>query len=178
MNVDLLASPSANIAPDVKFSGTGRIVIADFVEIHDGVHLDTGRGGSITIGPRSKLKSGVILRAYGGALEIGRRTSIGEYSIIASHGGVAIGSNCMFGPYVFINAAEHIISGQDCYRFQGERAVGIVIEDGVWLGARVSVLDGVLIGARAVVGAHSLVVRDIAARALAVGTPTRTVRAI
>lgn len=104
-------------------------------------------------------------------MRIGDRTSIGEYSILASHGNLDVGSECMFGPYVFLNAASHIIDGPEPYRFQGEMALGIVVEDGVWLGARCSILDGVTVGERCVVGAHALVLDSLPPRSLAIGQP-------
>ena len=83
---------------------------------------------------------------------------------------------CMFGPYVFVNAADHLTCGEDAYRFQGETTRGVVIEEGTWVGAKATILDGVHIGRRAVIGAHSLVNRDVADRSVAVGAPARIVR--
>lgn len=176
--VRLTAAPSAVLAPDLVLKGSGEVIIGPFTEVQERTILDTGTSGRIQIGTRSKLKVGFIARAYGNALVIGDRTSIGEYSFIASHGGVSIGSLCIFGPYVFINAAAHIIDGPEPLRFQGETARGIVIDNNVWLGARTTVLDGVRIGQRVVVGAHSMVTRDVGPSTLVAGAPARRIRAI
>jgi acetyltransferase-like isoleucine patch superfamily enzyme len=51
-----------------------------------------------------------------------------------------------------------------------------VIGDHAWLGARVTVLDGVKIGRHAIIGAHSLVTCDVPDWGVAVGTPARVIR--
>lgn len=57
-----------------------------------------------------------------------------------------------------------------------EQALPITIEDGVWLGGRVIVCPGVTIGANTVVGAASVVTRDLPANVLAVGSSCRVIR--
>jgi acetyltransferase-like isoleucine patch superfamily enzyme len=52
----------------------------------------------------------------------------------------------------------------------------IILEDDVWLGARVIVLKGVTIGQGAVIGAGSVVTRDIPPHSVAVGQPARVVK--
>lgn len=175
-----LVHQSARISPDASIIGTGRLEVGEFTVIEAGVTVDTGPSpdGLIRIGPRSKIKTGSILKSYGGTLTVGRRTSIGEFNLIASHGGVLVGDECMFGPYVFLNAASHIIEGHDQFRYLGEMAIGINIGDGVWLGARSTVLDGVSIGNRSVIGAHSLVLNDIPSNCMAFGEPARVKRKI
>ncbi|GAO31958.1 galactoside O-acetyltransferase [Geofilum rubicundum JCM 15548] len=54
----------------------------------------------------------------------------------------------------------------------------IVIEDNVWLGVNVTVLKGVRIGANSVIGAHSLVVKDIPANVIAAGNPCKVIKAL
>lgn len=169
-------SKTCDISSDLTVRGSGALIIEDYACIQQNVIIDTGFDGRVVIGRRAKLKSGVIVRCYSGHLSVGARSSIGEYSILACHGGIDIGPLCMFGPYVLVNAAEHITEGVEPYRYLGELAREIVIESGVWIGARATILDGVRIGRRAIIGAHSLVNMDIPAEVLAVGTPVRLVR--
>jgi acetyltransferase-like isoleucine patch superfamily enzyme len=169
-------SSVAAISPDLVVKGTGTLIIQDFASIEERVIIDTGVDGYVSIGKRAKLKTGTVVRAHSGALTLGDRCTLGEYSLVACHGGVDIGPLCMFGPYVLINAAAHLIDGPEPYRFLGERTQGIIIESGVWVGARVTILDGARVGQRAIIGAHSLVTTDIPAEMLAVGTPARLIR--
>ena len=109
-------------------------------------------------------------------MKIGPRTSIGEYNLLTAHGGLTVGADCMFGPYVFVNSASHIVDGSESFRFQGEMALGVSVGDNVWLGARSSVLDGVSIGSNCVVGAHSLVLKSLPSNVVAFGSPAQIQR--
>lgn len=151
-------------------------MIGDHVVVERGAELNVAGGGLIEIASRSKIKSNCFLKCYGGKIRIGHRTTIGEFSLVAGHGGVEIGDFCMLAPYVMINAASHILEGKDPYRFQGEKTKGIRLHNNVWLGARSTVLDGVTIGEGVVVGAHSLVNRDLAKSSMAVGSPAKIVQ--
>jgi maltose O-acetyltransferase len=72
----------------------------------------------------------------------------------------------------------------DFHRLEPERrdeippSAPIVLEEGVWLGVRVIVLRGVTIGAGSVVGAGSIVVRDVPPRSLAAGAPAKVIRTL
>jgi carbonic anhydrase/acetyltransferase-like protein (isoleucine patch superfamily) len=69
--------------------------------IEDYVLLDTrlNPNSYILIGKRSKIKQGGILRTYNGFIKIGDRTTIGEYTVIAGHGGITNSDRrlCTFG---------------------------------------------------------------------------------
>jgi len=148
-----------------------------FATIEGNVLLDAGSGedAHISIGSRAKLKWGTVIRSYDGWVEIGPRSSVGEYCVLAGHGGLSIGRAVIIAGHCHLSAAEHIFRGDVAIRFQGEESHGISIGDGCWLGAQVVVLDGVQVGAGTVVGAGSVVTRDLAAEAVAVGAPCRVV---
>jgi acetyltransferase-like isoleucine patch superfamily enzyme len=132
-------------------------------------------GGSIILGERVLVWSHVVpveLTAVdGGSLEIGDRTFINYGVIITAYDRVRVGNDCMLGHHVIImDCNEHAVLSDS----QHPRPV--VLEDNVWLGDRVLVLPGVRIGEGAVVGAGSVVVKDIPPRCVAVGNPTRVVK--
>ena len=73
---------------------------------------------------------------------------------------------------------NHVIDDPDLPIIrQGTRSRGgIQIGDGAWIGARVTILDGVAIGEGAVLGAHALATKDIPARTIAQGIPAKVIR--
>jgi acetyltransferase-like isoleucine patch superfamily enzyme len=81
---------------------------------------------------------------------------------------VQIAPNCVFYPYGHSFAAGELIKNQPL-----QTKGGIVVEDDVWLGVGVIVLDGVRIGKGAVIGAGSVVTRNIPEHAIAVGVPAQ-----
>jgi maltose O-acetyltransferase len=90
---------------------------------------------------------------------------------------VTIGDDAQLGPNVQLLTATHPLEPGP-RRAKWEAAEPIVIGDNVWLGGGVIVCPGVRIGADTVVGAGSVVVRDLPAGVVAVGSPARVVRAL
>lgn len=166
-----------------RISETARIYgkdihIGPFTVLENYVLLDGGATSSskIVIGLRCKIKHGAVLRSYDGHITIGDRVSIGEHSIIAGHGGVEIGNFSIIAGHCYITAADHIFLDGEMTRFCGERALGIVIEENVWLGAGCIVLDGVKIGAGTIVGAGSVVTESVPPNCICYGVPCKPVR--
>lgn len=112
-------------------------------------------------------------------LAIGRDTYVGhETLIIGGEAPISIGSHCDIGPRVtIVNGSHELGHSTDSRRAAAEGvSKSIVIENGVWIGASSTVLGGVRIGTRAVIGAGSVVVGDIPPDTIAVGVPCRPVR--
>jgi maltose O-acetyltransferase len=113
----------------------------------------------------------------GGTLEIGDRVFINYGCSIVASLLVRIGPRCSIGTHA-------ILMDNDFHRPEPERrnerpeSRPIVLEENVWLGARVTVLRGVTIGRDSVIGAGSVVTRDIPPRSVAVGLPARVVRCL
>jgi acetyltransferase-like isoleucine patch superfamily enzyme len=86
---------------------------------------------------------------------------------------VTIGDDVRIGPYVQLLTATHPLDPQ-MRREQWESAAPVTIEDNVWLGGGAIVCPGVTIGANTVVGAGSVVTRDLLADVIAMGLTART----
>ena len=127
--------------------------------------------------------------AKGGSnLSIGRKTRIHKNTVIGNNSGVGFGceiNNCvtigndvMMGPHVVIYTQNHCTTRTDIpMRTQGMSQVRpVVIEDDVWIGARVCILPGVTIGKGSVIGACTVVSRDIPAYSVVVGNPAHIVK--
>lgn len=90
---------------------------------------------------------------------------------------VTFGDHVFIGPYCVFTTAGHPFDAEE--RNQGiEYAKPITVGNNVWIGARVCVLPGVTIGDNAVIGAGSVVTRDVPAGVLAAGSPCRVIREI
>ncbi len=135
----------------------GPVTIGNVVSIHRDSIIQTGLGGSLTIGPDTHIQDRCQFPAYVSPIVIGSK--------------VQIAPNCSFYPYDHtFNAAELIINQP--LKTKG----GIVVGDDVWLGTGVIVLDGVKIGRGAVIGAGSVVTHDIPDGAIAAGVPARLIK--
>lgn len=179
--VSLTIAPTASMADAAAIVGRGVVSAGDFTTIEDGVLIDLGGSGRgrVELDSRVKLKYGSVYRCYNGALYVGARTTIGEYTVVLSHGGVSIGSDTAIASHCSIVASNHITEDPDIpIRYQGETASGIVIGRGVWIGSGVRILDGVSVGDGTVIGAGSVVTRSLPSRHVCVGAPCRPVREI
>ncbi|NQX25829.1 sugar O-acetyltransferase [Microbacteriaceae bacterium VKM Ac-2854] len=96
---------------------------------------------------------------------------------IVDDGPVTIGDNVMFGPNVVITSAGHPVL-PELRRRAAQYNLPVTIGDNVWIGSGVQIMPGVTIGDDTVVGAGSVVTRDLPAGVVAVGTPCRVVREI
>lgn len=90
---------------------------------------------------------------------------------------VNIGSHVMLGPRVTISAASHPVDPElrrQAYQYD----LPVVLEENVWVGAGATILPGVTIGKNSVIGAGSVVDRDIPPDVVAAGVPCRVLREI
>lgn len=113
---------------------------------------------------------------YGTNIALGERVFFNFNCVILDICPVTIGDFTLLGPGVQILAAMHPMNA--ALRRRQEYGRPVTIGNDVWLGAGALVLPGVTIGSRAVIGAGSVVTRDVPADVLAVGNPCRVVRAI
>ena len=110
-------------------------------------------------------------------LEIGENTYINYGTSISAFKSVEIGKNCNIGTYVNI-------TDNNFHRIEPERrnempeSDPVIIGSDVWLGTRVIVLPGVKVGDGSVIGAGSVVTKDIPSRVVAAGVPAKVIRSI
>lgn len=118
---------------------------------------------------------------FGGARDPRRRLTIGDncfinwpvhFDVAAD---IAIGSRVHVGHHVVFVTTSHEMGGPEC-RAGDLVTASIKVEDGVWIGASVTVLPGTIIGAGSVVAAGSVVTRDVAPNTLVGGVPAKPIR--
>ena len=113
---------------------------------------------------------------YGANISVGAGCFINYDAILLDCASIAIGDHVQIGPRVQLVTALHPVDDHESRRAGWESAAPIVIAENAWLCAGVIVCPGVTIGENSVIGAGSVVVRDIPAGVLAVGSPCRVLR--
>ncbi len=114
---------------------------------------------------------------YGYNIELGKNVYMNFNCVILDVCKVTIGDNVMFAPNVQIYTAAHPLDAET--RISGlEFGTPISIGDDTWIGGNSVVCPGVNIGKRCVIGAGSVVTKDIPDDSLAVGNPARVIRQI
>ncbi|GAA2246688.1 sugar O-acetyltransferase [Rarobacter faecitabidus] len=145
-----LADPAASVATLRELLGH----VGDGVVVRPPITVDLGE--RITVGDGTFINFGLM------ALDIAP---------------ITIGKACQIGPNVQLLTPVHPIEPEP-RRAGYESAAPITLHDNVWLGGGVIVCPGVTIGENSVVGAGSVVTRDIPANVVAVGNPARVIRSI
>jgi maltose O-acetyltransferase len=114
---------------------------------------------------------------YGYRIRVGARTFVNYGLVALDVASIAIGDDVQIGPNVQLLTPTHPID-PDSRRAKWEAAEPIAIEANVWLGGGVIVLPGVTIGENTVVGAGSIVSKDLPSNVVAAGNPARVVRSL
>ncbi len=115
--------------------------------------------------------------AYGNRTYIGDNFYANFNLVLVDDINIFIGNNVMFAPNVTISTTGHPIHPN--LRKNGEQfSFPVKIEDNVWIGSGVVILPGVTIGENSVIGAGSVVTKDIPKNVVAVGNPCKVLRPI
>jgi len=132
--------------------------------------------GRILIGDGGWIEQGAVLWAFDGHIELAANVFVGPYSVIYGHGGVTIGEHTLISQHCSILSSNHGIPPVGkLIRDQPDVRLPTRIGRDCWIGAGTRILGGVTIGDGCVVGAGAVVTKDLAAGAIAFGTPA-TVR--
>jgi len=148
--------------------GEGLILEGDF---------DMTRPERIVLGSRVKLGKEAVLGAWSESeLTIGNDTYIGRWTIILAYESVQIGDDCLIAPSCHITDVNHGIESGELIRKQKYTSKSVRIGNDVWVGAGSSILPGVTIGNGAVIGARSVVTKDVPPNAVVAGVPAKVLR--
>ncbi|MGH2835908.1 MAG: acyltransferase [Solirubrobacteraceae bacterium] len=143
--------------------------------------LEALRDGRLEIGPHVLFEPGVWITMPAPArVRIGAGSFFNLGVMVAALELVEIGAHCMFANGCVITDSNHRFDDRERpvpwqgFSSQGPTRVG----DNVWCGAHVVITSGVTIGERCVIGANSVVTKDIPPFSVAAGAPARVIRSI
>ena len=156
-----------------KLEISGQIRIGKNVYIGDDVTLIVEPNATLIIGDNSFIGESCYIKCFGGKIEIGHDVSINSKSFLNGCGGLKIGANTRIGTQTVMIASNHTFNDPEVLVKDQITKQGIVIGENIWFGARVTVLDGVTIADDCVIGACSLVSKNIAEAGVYVGIPAK-----
>jgi acetyltransferase-like isoleucine patch superfamily enzyme len=130
-------------------------------------------GNNFSLGEYSIIENGFNIAAEKGVIELGNNIGIGAFSFISCPSRLRVGNDCIIGQYFSIHAQNHNFSGQQLIRLQGTSEIGVEIGNNCWIGAKVTILDGVTIGSGCVIAAGAVVTRSFPDKSVIGGVPAR-----
>ena len=153
------------------------LTLGDNVEINALSKQGVRIGNNVTILKNTIIECTGVIRELGEGIEIGDNVGISQSCFIQVRGYVKIGSYVIMGPGVSIFSENHNAESTEEYIMnQGATRKGVIIEDGVWLGAGCTILDGVTVGKHAIVAAGSVVTKDVPAYSIVGGIPAKLIK--
>jgi len=158
-----------------------KISLGNNIIIDDNALLDAkgGESSGITIRDNVTIGRNSALICKDSVIKIGSNVNITTYVNIGSgeKGKVEIGDNVEIGSFTHFSGRTYDISDSDVLpSAQNTQSKGVIVENLVWIGAGVIILDGVKIGERSIIGAGSLVNNEIPAGCVAFGAPARKIK--
>ena len=150
---------------NISLRHPGRIFIGNRVAIDDGCLLDARGAGDegISIGDDVLIARDTIIQAKASPISIGDHCTIASQCQLSAAGEIRLGRSVMVGGQCYIGGGRYRTGGRDV-PMQDQELYSrgpVVIEDDVWIGAGVTILDGVRIGTGSVIGAGALVREDV-----------------
>lgn len=161
-----------------RFAAQGGFYVRHPIE---GEVLEALEDGRLSIGEGAMLEPGCWLTlAPEASISVGAGTFLNRGTMLAANERIEIGNHVMLANHCFVGDASHRFNDPDLpVTWQGFTSKGpTVIGDNCWLGYGVVVTGGVTIGERSVIGAGSVVTRDIPPRTIAMGSPAEPLREI
>lgn len=133
-------------------------------------------GRDFSLGEHSSISNGFNPFADIGKIVIGSNVGIGGYSFICCPSTLTVGDNTITGQYLSIHPQNHVFTDPDTpIRLQGVTAQGVHIGADCWIGAKVTILDGVSIGDGSIVAAGAVVTQSCPPRSIVGGVPAKII---
>ena len=156
-----------------KLDIAGSVRVGQNVYIGDDVTIIVEPGAALIIGDNSFIGESCYIKCFGGTIELGHDVSINSKSFLNGCGGLQIGHNTRIGTQSILIASNHKFGDPHVLVKDQITKQGIQIGCNVWLGARVTVLDGISVTDNCVIGACALVSKNLTESGVYVGVPAR-----
>lgn len=160
-----------------QIKSRANLIFEDFVSINALSENGISFGRNVTIGKGAIITCTGVIANKGVGIAIGDYSAVGAQSFLGGQGGIRIGNNVIMGPGVRIFSENHNYDDISIpIRLQGESRKGVIIEDDCWVGAGVTILDGVTVGTGSLIAAGSVVTKSIPSFSVVCGVPARIIK--
>jgi len=156
------------VARKTKINAKSKIILGKNASFDYGSYVDALSkngiifGNNVSVGKFSTIECTGSLRYLGEGLKIGNNVGIGTHGFWGCAGGVEIGDDTIFGNFVSLHSENHNFEDSSIpIRLQGINRKGIKIGSNCWIGAKVTILDGVTIENGCIIAAGSVLTEGL-----------------
>lgn len=136
-------------------------------------------GDGFRLGAYSLITCTSHMSKYGKGIKIGSNSAIGQFSEFGAAGGVEIGNDVIMGSYISFHSENHNFKDTSkLIRKQGVTSKGIKIGNNIWVGAKVTFLDGCQVGDNSVIAAGAVVSGIFPDNTIIGGVPAKILKEI
>jgi acetyltransferase-like isoleucine patch superfamily enzyme len=161
----------------LKLRLRGRLETDGLCFIGPGVRLEIERGAKLKLGRWSWLGHGTKIRVHEGAVEIGAKTVLGQECTISAFQHISLGRECIVADRVMLIDFDHgVVEVERPIRMQGIYKRDVRVGHNCWVGYGACVLRGATVGDNCVIGANTVITRDVPDNAVVAGAPARIIR--
>ena len=155
------------------------VTIGSYCEIDGYASEKIVFGDCVKIGSYSKLLSTSHFSKFGKGLVMGSNSAVGDFTHFGAPGGIVIGNDVIMGSYISFHSENHnFLDTSKLIREQGVTSKGIILGNNIWVGAKVTFLDGCEIGDNSVVAAGAVVTGKFPKNSIIGGVPARILKSI
>lgn len=163
--------------PNIAFGKS--VTLENYCEIDGYASQKMKLGNNVKIGAYSFVTTTSHMSKYGKGLTIGNNSACGRYCEFGASGGISIGNDVIMGSYISFHSENHnFLDKSKTIREQGVTSIGIKLGNNIWVGAKVTFLDGSDIGDNSVVAAGAVVTGKFPPNVVIGGIPAKILKEI
>lgn len=174
--------PMFFLGKGVRFFHARNMQFGRFVQIHEHAFLSAlGKqklviGDNVNIGAYSRLIVSQTYHDVGAYIRIGNNVGLGDFAHLGGAGGLEIGNDCIIGAYLSCHPENHLYhEAGKLIRLQGVSRKGIKVGNNCWIGAKVTILDGVQVGDNCILAAGAVLTKSVPPNSIVGGVPARVI---